>query len=87
MIAIIVYVLCAATAFSCAILLARGYNQTRTRLLFWSAVCFVGLTAANVLLVIDLVIIPQQDLSLYRSVVTLVSGAMLLFGLVSEMTS
>jgi hypothetical protein len=86
-IAITVYVLCAATALSCSILLARSYRLTRTKLLFWSALCFAGLTAANILLVIDLVFIPQQDLSVYRNFITLISGALLLYSLISEMTA
>jgi hypothetical protein len=59
----------------------------RTRLLFWSAVSFAGLTVANVVLVIDLVIVPQYDLNLYRNLVTLISGAVLLYSLISETTS
>jgi hypothetical protein len=87
-IAIAVYVLCAATAFACAALLARSYIvHMRTRLQFWSAVSFAGLTIANILLVIDLVLVPNVDLNVYRSVITLTSGAVLLYSLISETTS
>jgi hypothetical protein len=87
MIAVSVYVLCAATALACAVLLTRGYLKTRTRLQFWSGVSFAGLTLANVLLVVDLVIVPQYDLALYRSLVTLASAMVLLYSLISETTS
>jgi hypothetical protein len=87
LIAIVVYVLCALTALACAILLTRSYLKSRTSLQFWSAVSFAGLTVANVLLVIDLVFVPQYDLNLYRSLVTLGSGAVLLCSLISETTS
>jgi hypothetical protein len=82
-----VYVLCAATALACAILLMRGYRKSRTGLLLWSALCFAGLTLANVLLVVDLMIVPSEDLSLLRSALTLLSGIVLLYGLVSETAS
>ncbi|HEX7809454.1 MAG TPA: DUF5985 family protein [Thermoanaerobaculia bacterium] len=44
-------------------LLYRGYRRSHTRLLFWSAVCFVGLAANNVLLIVDLRVVPAIDLS------------------------
>lgn len=87
MIAVTVYVLCAATALACTILLMRGYRRSRTRLLLWSALCFAGLTVANTVLVVDLVIVPNHDLSPYRSVLTLAAGIVLLYGLVSETAS
>ena len=86
MIAVTVYVICAATAFACAILLARTYAKTHVNLIFWSAVCFAGLTLANVLLVIDLVMVPGRDLSIYRDLVTLGSLSVLIYSLVWEMT-
>jgi hypothetical protein len=86
-IAISVYILCAATALVCGLLLARSYRKTRMRLLFWSAGCFAGLTVANIVLVFDLIVFPQHDLSLYRNLITWASGVVLLYGLVTEMTS
>jgi hydrogenase/urease accessory protein HupE len=79
-----VYVLCAATSFLCAWLLLRSYLRTRSRLLLWSSLCFIGLAANNALLVIDLVLVPTVDLSLVRSVLALVALLLLLFGLVWE---
>ncbi len=52
----------------CAILLGRSYRRTHTRLLMWSTLCFVGLTINNVLLFVDLVLIPGVDLAIVRSV-------------------
>ena len=49
-----VYTLCAATSILCAWLLFRGYRRHRTRLLFWSALCFSGLALNNALLLFDL---------------------------------
>ena len=80
----LVYVLCAATSIACAVLLLMGYQRSRTRLLFWSGLCFVGLALNNVVLFVDLVIIPSVDLSLVRSGSALIAMLVLLFGLVWE---
>ena len=80
----LVYVLCAATSLACAVLLLRGYARSRTRLLFWSGLCFAGLALNNVALFIDLVIIPSADLWLVRSGTALIAMLVLLFGLVWE---
>jgi hydrogenase/urease accessory protein HupE len=79
-----VYLLCAATSIVCAILLLRGYRASRTRLLFWSSLCFVGLAINNVLLAVDLMLVPQVDLSFWRSSIALGAMMLLLFGLVWE---
>lgn len=80
----VVYLLCAVTSIACAILLYRGYLQTRTRLLFWSSLCFAGLALNNVLLFVDLVVVPATDLSNLRGLVALAAMMILLFGLVWE---
>ena len=80
-IAVVVYGLCAGAALLCALLLLRGYFHTRTRLLLWSAVCFAGLTANNVLVILDLVIFPDVDLFIWRTVTALAGVLPLLFGL------
>ena len=82
--AIFVYVLCAGAALLCTLLLLRGYLHTRTRLLLWSTFCFVGLTVNNVLVIIDLVVFPQVDLFIWRTVAALLGVAALLFGLLWE---
>ena len=79
-----VYVLCALTSIACAAMLFRGYRKTRTRLLFWSSLCFVGLAANNVILFVDRVVLPQVDLSLPRTGAALFALLVLLFGLVWE---
>jgi tRNA A-37 threonylcarbamoyl transferase component Bud32 len=80
----LIYGLCALTALITAALLLRAYARTRLRLLFWSGLCFVGLTANNLLLVADKVILPHIDLSLPRVLTSLVSMAVLLWGLIVE---
>ncbi len=84
MFAIIVYVLCAATSGLCAVLLLRGYTQSRARLLFWSGLCFTGLALNNLLLVIDVRVVLEIDLSLWRTIPALVGISLLVYGLVWE---
>ncbi len=84
MMASIIYVLCALTSLACAVLLLRGYARTRMRLLLWSGLCFVGLALNNALLVVDLILIPDVDLSTWRLVPAAVGVAVLLYGLVWE---
>jgi hypothetical protein len=80
----LVYFLCAATSLACAILLARGYVQTRARLLLWSALCFAFLALNNLLLVVDLVILAHLDLSLWRLWSAVIGVALLVYGLIWE---
>jgi Family of unknown function (DUF5985) len=77
-----VYVLCALTSSFCAALLLRAYRAERARLLFWSSLCFVGLAFNNVLLFVDLIVVPQVDLQPVRNGAALVSAGVMLFGLI-----
>jgi hypothetical protein len=82
--ALTVYLLCAAASLLCAILLWRGYRASRAALLFWASLCFFGLTITNSLLVADLAVFVQVDMSLLRVGCTLVSLSLLLYGLIFE---
>ena len=78
-----VYLLCAATSVTCAVLLLRAYRRQRTRLLLWSSLCFVLLALNNILLFVDLIVVPSAiDLSLWLSAVALAGVGVLLFGLI-----
>ena len=80
-----VYILCALTGTLCAVLLYRGYRANRTRLLFWASLAFLLLAINNVVLYVDLVILPVlADLFWYRTGVALAAMLLLLFGLVWE---
>jgi len=80
-----IYALCLLSSAICAWLLIRSYARTRTRLLLWSAACFVLLAANNLLTVVDLVILPTSiDLILPRHFCTLAALAVLIFGFVWE---
>ena len=82
--ATLVYALCGLTSAACAFLLLRGYRESAVRLLLWGGLCFVGLAINNFLLFIDLRVVPELDLSLWRSLPTLAGLGALIYGLVWE---
>lgn len=79
-----VYLLCALTSVSCAGLLIRNYRRSRVGLLLWTSLCFVGLALNNVLLFVDLIVIPEGDLMLWRSGAAVTGMALMAFGLIWE---
>jgi len=80
--AISVYLLCVLTSALCAILLGRSYLRTRMRLLLWSSLCFVLLSANNLVVVIDLAILPAVDLRALRHALSLGAVLLLLIGFI-----
>jgi hypothetical protein len=80
----LIYVLCAVTSTLCAVLLTRSYFHTRSSLLLWSALGFVGLAINNILLFIDLVVVTDIDLSLPRTATALVGMCLFVVGLILE---
>lgn len=82
-----VYLLCTITSLVCATLLFRGYARNRVPLLFWSAICFLGLFVNNLMVLIDLdqlVFSSITNLSVWRLVPALLGLAALCYGLVTE---
>ena len=85
MIAAILYVACALTSGGCAWLLVRGYHASGTRLLFWAALCFVGLTIDNIVLFIDLALTPGTvDLFYWRTIPAVAGLIVMIYGLIWE---
>ncbi|HEY0022446.1 MAG TPA: DUF5985 family protein [Longimicrobium sp.] len=82
--ATLVYALCALTSLACAVLLLRGYARNRVRLLLWSGLCFTGLALNNIILLVDMRVVPDIDLSVWRTLPALAGIAILLYGLVWE---
>ena len=81
-----VYLLCFAASSVCAWLLARSYRRSGARLLLWSALCFFLLALNNLLVVIDLVVLPDAvALQLPRIVLSLLAVAVLLFGFIWDL--
>ena len=77
-----VYLLCFVTSGVCALLLGRSYRQTRARLLLWSALCFVALALNNLVVVVDMVLLPDRDLRLLRHAFSVAGILMLLWGFI-----
>lgn len=84
MVAEAVYVIGAVVTLSCGVLLMRGYVRVRRRLLLWSALCFFGLSLSNLLVFVDLVLLPYIDLYRWRLVTAAIAMALLLYGLIWE---
>lgn len=85
MTAVIVYVLCAITSLGCACLLLKGWRTSRASLLLWSAICFFGFTLNNIVLIIDLVLLPTTiNLGFIRNMLGLSAVASLVYGLIWE---
>lgn len=80
----VLYAVAALTCLSCTALLLRRYTQTRARLLLWSTLCFLGLSVNNILLFVDLVLVPDADLRLYRHLASLTGTLLLLYGFIWE---
>ena len=80
----IVYLLCLVTSVACAWLLGRSYGRSGMRLLLWSCVCFVLLAANNLVLVVDLLVLPQFDLQIVRVALAVAAAAALIWGFVWE---
>lgn len=80
----LIYMLCALTALTGAVLIFRSYKRNRTRLLFWSGLCFTGLFLNNLILLLDKIVFPMMDFLMWRYVTALVALLPLLYGLIWE---
>ncbi|MDY6945802.1 MAG: DUF5985 family protein [Pseudomonadota bacterium] len=81
----LVYLLGALVTAVCSVLLLRGYARSRSRLLLWSGLCFLGLTVSNALLFIDLGLLgPATSLYMWRLGTAAAAMLLLVYGLVFE---
>jgi hypothetical protein len=81
----LIYGLCLVTSAGCAGLLARAYLRTRTRLLLWTAISFCFFALNNLVLVVDMLVLPDWDLWAWRQGAAGAGVVILLFGFVWEM--
>lgn len=79
-----IYGLCALSATCCAWLLFRAYGASKARLLAWSGLCFGLLALNNIVLVVDLVVLPSVNLLIVRNVCALLAIAAMLYGLICD---
>ena len=81
---VIIYLLCVITSLLCAYLLARAYRRGKTRLLIWSALCFALLAINNLVLAADVLLLPDNDLSLLQILTSLSAVGVLLYAFIWE---
>jgi len=79
-----VYILGFVVTLTCGVLLFRAYTAVGKRLLLWSAVCFCGLAISNLLVFVDLVLLPRIDLYPARLITAAISMLILVYGLIWE---
>jgi hypothetical protein len=79
-----VYILGFLVTLACGVSLFRAYAAVGKRLLLWSAFCFCGLAVSNLLVFVDLVLLPQVDLYPLRLMTAAASMLILLYGLIWE---
>jgi cytochrome bd-type quinol oxidase subunit 2 len=81
---IVIYLLCFLASVLCAMLLLRGFQRNKVRLLLWSGLCFGFLSLNNLAVLFDLLIIADLDLQIWRHLASLSAVVVLLVGLVWE---
>jgi hypothetical protein len=81
----LVYALCFATSSLCAWLLFRSYRKTSARLLMWSAACFILLAVNNLIVIIDILVLPNIDFRICRLSLSLGAVLTLLFGFIWDL--
>lgn len=79
-----IYLLCAVTSLTAALLLLRQYLSRRSPILLWSCIGFFGLAVNNVLVFVDFGLVPQVDLALPRSMAGAAAMVALVYGLIRE---
>jgi hypothetical protein len=79
-----VYLLCIVTSALCAYLLFRAHQRTKRRFLLWSALCFLFLMVNNVLVLLDLLVLPDGTLVAYRQFTALLAVGVMIYGFMWE---
>jgi hypothetical protein len=81
---VFVYALCALTSLVCFALLLRQHLRAPSHLAFRSSVAFLCFAVANLILFIDLVLVPDTDLRIYRNLINLTGAVVLLLALTGD---
>lgn len=79
-----IYLACGAISLVAAVLLLRYYRARRTRLLLWSCIAFIGLAINNVLVYVDLGLLPTVDLAIPRTAAGAIGMLVLAYALATE---
>lgn len=81
-----IFFLCAVMSTVCCIALLRAYRKNKTKLLFWSGLCFGFLALNNIFLCVDLVVFPALEMNgpFWRNLMSAAAGCVLLYGLIGD---
>lgn len=79
-----VYALCAVTSLVCCGLLVRQHRRLPSSLLLHSAIAFLCFAVSNILLFVDLILLPQVDLRIWRNLATLAGVLILLLSFIEH---
>lgn len=79
-----VYLVSLFTSMACMLLLFRGYRHSGRLLLLCSALCFLFLSLNNLLLFVNVVLLPGIDLRTARGATALIGVAIMLYGFMWE---
>ena len=80
----VVYFLCFLSSGLCAYLLVTAFRRRAEKLLLWSAICFCLLAVNNLLVFVDIVVLPDVDLTPSRSLTSFLAVSVLLYGFIWE---
>jgi hypothetical protein len=80
----LVFFLCMIASALCMALLIRAWRRSGTALLLWSSLCFVFLALNNLLVFLDIVILPEMNLLPLRQLASLAAVSVLLVGFIWE---
>lgn len=78
------YLFCIGTALLSCVLLLRAYARSRTRLLFWSGLCFGLLALSNTMVMVDRLWVLSWESPELRVGTAVLGVGVLLYGLIFE---
>lgn len=79
-----VYMLCFLTCFAAMLLLLQSFRRNGSRLLLWSVLAFIALAINNLILFVDIVLLPDINLLSLRELTAFAGVAILLYGFIWE---
>jgi hypothetical protein len=81
----LIYLLCLLTSAGCMWLLFRAWRRTGSKMLMWSALCFVCLALNNIVVFVDVVVLPDvEGFQPLRQLANLAAIGVLLWGFIWE---
>lgn len=79
-----VYLLCFIGSALCAYLLVSAFRRSSEKLLLWSAICFCLLAFNNLLVFLDIIVLPDWNLTALRTLTSLAAVSALIYAFVWE---